>query len=452
MQKILFFILCFACATTLLGQTPSSAEKLFKAGKYADAQKAYKALLKSYPSNQLYLYRYARCAQELGDDATAIKYFNKSGNRYVLKHFYSAESHLRLWEVEEAITAYETYQQKEPNEHVARVQKQLAKAQQLQRYLKRVEILQVIDSVHVPLNKMLQVINLSAEAGQLTWDANKSIVYTNQRNDRRLWGTKHQQNTLLVSSQRLLDSWSTPDTLPVSINYSEHQTSPFLLNDGVTLYFAAQNEEGLGGLDIYVSRYNTITESYTSPENMGLPYNSPDNEYIFAVDEVRQIGYLATDRFAKKGYVHVYSFAITWDKQYWRNLNHKTLVEYARLNKFERYSGDNIATVQEENIPDEIADFQFVLNDSIVYTSLADFQSQAARDMYNEWKQTEQQYLSEQLQLHLLREEYANAEESRKKELTPTILRLENNQSQLHQRCQAYLQEIRKLEQQSAQQ
>jgi hypothetical protein len=150
--------------------------------------------------------------------------------------------------------------------------------------------------------------------------------------------------------------------------------------------------------------------------------------------------------------VHVYSFAITGDKQYWRNLNHKTLVEYARLNKFERYSGDNIATVQEENIPDEIADFQFVLNDSIVYTSLADFQSQAARDMYNEWKQTEQQYLSEQLQLHLLREEYANAEESRKKELTPTILRLENNQSQLHQRCQAYLQEIRKLEQQSAQQ
>ena len=119
----------------------------------------------------------------------------------------------------------------------------------------------------------------------------------------------------------LLDQWTQPDTLPENINFTSDQCSPYVLNDGVTLYFAAKDSNGLGGLDIYVSRYNMATENYTNPENLGFPYNSTANEYLFVLDEMRQIGYLATDRFAAEGRVHVYSFAISADKQYWRK-NH----------------------------------------------------------------------------------------------------------------------------------
>ena len=86
------------------------------------------------------------------------------------------------------------------------------------------------------------------------------------------------------------------------------------------------------------------------------------------------------------------------------------------------------------------------MNDSVVYHSLEEFQQTLAIEKYNEWRQTEQQYQLEQQQLHLLREEYAMAEDDRKKELTPTILRLENNQSQLLKRCQNLLSEIRAIE------
>ena len=450
MKRFQLVIVILWFASTICGQTHSSADKLFKAEDYAAAQKEYGALLKSYPTNALYLYRYARCAQELGDDATALKYFEKSGNRYVLKHFYEAESYLRLWKVEEAIAAYTTYHEKEPNERTEYIQQQIAKAEQLQRYLKRVERVEIIDSISIPMDSMLLIIALSAEAGQLTTDTSNNVIYTNQRNDRRYWGTKHENSTILVSSQRLLDSWSTPDTLPASINFTTHQFSPYLLNDGVTLYFAAQDTNGLGGMDIYVSRYNTITETFTTPENLGFPYNSTANEYLFVIDETRQIGYLATDRFAKIGHVHVYSFPILEQKQYWRNIPHEALVEYAQLKNFERFSADSIISPIEDKDnnknTDEIGDFCFIINDSIVYYSLEDFQKSIARDKYNEWKQTEQQYQSELKQLRLLREEYANADDIRKKELTPTILRLENNQNQLLKRCQNLLQEIRQIE------
>lgn len=212
------------------------------------------------------------------------------------------------------------------------------------------------------------------------------------------------------------------------------------------MYFAAQDTNGLGGLDIYVSRYNTTTETYTTPENIGFPYNSTANEYLLVLDETRQIGYLATDRFAKQGHVHVYSFAISADKQYWRNIAHDTLVQYAQLRLFEHIDIDTINSTVCQQTTDELGDFYFVINDSIIYHSIEDFQISAAREKYNEWMQTEQLYLSEQQLLHRLREEYTTAEDNRKRELTPTILRLENRQNQLQIQCEQLLHSIRKIE------
>lgn len=452
MRKIVFFIVCILGAIAALGQTHSSADKLFQAGDYAGAREAYAALLKSYPTNALYLYRYARCVQELGNDTTAIQYFDKAGDRYKLKYFYLGESYLRLWRAEEAIEAYNTYLNtlKEPNEREAYISKRIAEAEKLQRYLRRVEKLHVIDSVEVALDNMLQVCTLSAEAGTLTWDSVGSTIYTNQRGDRQLQTTYADSARILITTHRLLDEWTQPDTLPRNINFTRDQRSPYILNDGVTLYFAANDSNGLGGLDIYASRYNIATENYTTPENLGFPYNSPGNEYLFVLDETRQIGYLATDRFAGEGRVHVYSFAIPEQKEYWRNIAIDSLIAYARLEQFKILATDttpttNHAATNKDNT-DEIGDFCFIINDSIVYHSLQDFQDTQAKDKYLEWVKTDEQYRNEQQQLADLRLQYAIAEDEKKKDLAPIILQLENNQSQLSRHCQTLLIEIRQIE------
>ena len=444
---LLFLVLS---ALPLAAQTHSSANNLFQEGDYLGAQQAYGVLLKSYPTNALYLYRYARCAQELGDLITAIQYFDKAGDRYMLKYFYLGEIYMQLWRADDAINAYTTYLNslREPNEREPYIQSQIYRANKLRRYLRRVERLQVIDSVCVPLDSMLHVCYLSAEAGQLTLDSNYGVIYTNQRGDRRLQAVSSDSTQVIVSTHRLLEEeWMPFDTLPESVNFSSYQISPYLLNDGVTLYFASNDTNGLGGMDIYVTRYNTTTETYTIPENMGMPYNSPANEYMLLMDETRRVGYLATDRFAPSGRVHIYSFVMPESKQYYELSD--SLAAYARLAAFERVDMPTHSPTEEvvdTESEDDPAVFSFVVNDSIVYHSLNDFRNAAAKEKYYEWQRTLLQYQTEQQQLLSLRQQYAAADEATQKELTPAILHLENNQSQLQVQCEELLQSIRRME------
>ena len=58
----------------------------------------------------------------------------------------------------------------------------------------------------------------------------------------------------------------------------------------------------------------------------------------------------------------------------------------------------------------------------------------------------DKQIHTEQQSLAQLRKQYATADEATKKELTPVILQLENNQSQLRIQSEQLLQSIRNIE------
>lgn len=450
--SLLCFVAQFVWVIALSAQNANKADGLFQAANYSEAQKEYGLLLKNYPTSALYLYRYARCAQELGDYMTAIRYFEKSGNRYDLKHYNLGEIYLQLGYPEQAIDAYEKYLNtlKTESDRKEYVLAQIYYAEKLQRYMRRVERVQIVDSVEIPLNDLLNAYPLSSETGTLRWNENGQLVYTNQRNDRKLWAATDCVNQLIVSSRNLMDTWTTPDTLPSVINMASDQNYPYLLSDGVTLYFASKDTSGLGGYDIYVSRYNTYTETYTNPENIGFPYNSSANDYLMVIDEIHQVGYFATDRRSKSGYVHVYTFIPTSEKSYWRNLSQDSLVAYAQL----RYS----LQVDEEKItkpnPSQYAvnpesekeEIYFVLNDSVVYTAKTDFHSPIARNAYQEWHNMQRQMQLDKEILANLRLQYATSDDAEKKELTPQILQLEKKQSQSQQQCDELLQTIRKTE------
>ena len=454
MRKIYSLILFLACALLAMAQTHSSADKLFQAGDYTAAQEQYGKLLRSYPREALYLYRYARCAQELGDYPTALQYFDKAGDRYMLKYFYLGEIYLQQWHAEAAIEAYNKYLSSltEPSEREPYVAQQIARAEKLQRYLRRVERVAVIDSVLVPLHQMLLQCSLSLEAGRLQYDSLGGIEFTNQRGDHRLWSQLVDSSQVLLSSHRLLDTWTTPDTLPATINFTVCQKSPYLLNDGVTLYFAAQDTNGLGGLDIYISRYNTATELYTSPENLGFPYNSPANEYMYIVDENQGVGYLATDRFAPQGYVHIYSLAIPEQKQYCRGMAPDSLAAYAQLRAFYKTERLEDASSKPSELsissePSEAHDaISFVINDSVIYTSVDDFLSQEARQLFIEWERLEKQLIKEQNKLDELRLQYMHAERAERDTIAPQILQLEGDLVLLQERLVVLPREIRQLE------
>ncbi|MDE5661888.1 MAG: hypothetical protein K2I04_04595, partial [Muribaculaceae bacterium] len=86
---------------------------------------------------------------------------------------------------------------------------------------------------------------------------------------------------------------------------------PFLMPDGMTLYFAANGNGSLGGYDIFMTRRSEGDDGreYFQPQNVGMPYNSPYDDYLLAIDEASGLGWWATDRNRIPDKVTIYIFA-----------------------------------------------------------------------------------------------------------------------------------------------
>lgn len=80
----------------------------------------------------------------------------------------------------------------------------------------------------------------------------------------------------------LLDSvWTAP--VPVNAQYTDDADDiyPMLSPDGESVFFASKGLYGMGGYDLYVTRLDKETGSWSTPENMGFPYSSPYDDFLF---------------------------------------------------------------------------------------------------------------------------------------------------------------------------
>ena len=261
-----------------------------------------------------------------------------------------------------------------------------------------------IDSVVVSKSKLLSSLNIPDEAGSIqaynkffnTTDQPNSIVYLNQLRNKCVFSKFTDGGWDLYSKEMIGEKWSNAVPLKgldilgddVDINW------PFLLSDGTTLYFAAKGEESIGGFDIFMTRYDETTQSYLKPENIGMPFNSIDNDYFFIVDEYDGIGWFATDRNQPEGKVCIYSFIYNDVRENYvvdeytpeqlrqlseiHSISQTWTSNQARLGALEQLT----AVYKRKFTQKKKNDFEFVINDELTYTTLTDFRSSEAAEMY----------------------------------------------------------------------
>ena len=74
-------------------------------------------------------------------------------------------------------------------------------------------------------------------------------------------------------------TWSEPKNLGVDINTIGVETAPFLAYDNKTLYFATDNRDGYGKLDLYYTkRLDDSWLNWSNPVNLGTPINTEFDE------------------------------------------------------------------------------------------------------------------------------------------------------------------------------
>lgn len=100
--------------------------------------------------------------------------------------------------------------------------------------------------------------------------------------------------------------WSLPVLLNEGLVSSSDEICPMLSGDGKTLYFASSGLYGVGGYDIYMSSWDDSKGEWGTPVNMGFPYSSPYNDFLYAETPDGRYTLFASDRDCPPDSVDVY--------------------------------------------------------------------------------------------------------------------------------------------------
>lgn len=290
-----------------------------------------------------------------------------------------------------------------------------------------------VDSVVVDKALFLSLLPMASEMGRVHTDGD-IVSYTNGFGNTSIYAEgdtirgRHLYMTHLYGKK-----WSEPAQLTELPQPMADY--PFLMGDGVTLYFSAEGEGTLGGRDIYRTTYDASGSHFYEAVNMGMPYNSPANDYMLAISDYDNLGWLVTDRYQPEGKVCIYTFEPTAQRQTFdEDTDTEILTRYARLehikdtwafgdaNEAIQRRDAMIARINSKEAGDKV---MFVVNDNTVYTSLDDFHTPSGKKLYQALMADKGKLAKLQSLLDSTRESYADAARAKKYEIGRSLNALE---------------------------
>lgn len=121
------------------------------------------------------------------------------------------------------------------------------------------------------------------------------------------YSAKDEEGIRNIYCTHLSDSlWSVPALINERMTSSSDEIYPMLSPDGQSLYFASKGLYGMGGYDLYVSQWNKETGDWDVPVNMGFPYSSPYDDFLFVNTADGKYSIFASNRGCARDSVTIY--------------------------------------------------------------------------------------------------------------------------------------------------
>jgi hypothetical protein len=442
MRKKIKYFACFYLTflffvTNIQAQSIDDARKLYLESKYSEALPLFEKFVKTSPKNASYNQWYGHCLLETGNPEKAEEFLQFAASKKIIEAYGSlGKMYYLLYKFDRSVKAYTQYaellaKEKKTAASLA-VKPLLQRSERAARMLSHCEDVRIIDSIIVNKKLFLGAYLLSNESGSLETDNNR-IVYENPLKNKRYFADKKEANGVyrLYSEVKIQDKWGDRKEIDLASDSLANDNYPFVLQDGLTMYYASTSNTSIGGYDLFITRYNLNNDTYLTPGQMGMPFNSIANDYMMAIDEINNIGYFATDRFQPEDKVIIYTFIpneeiislnttqeeeiisrakIVSIRDSWKpDVDYKAYLEQARNN------------ILKERMKTK-KDFFFVINDNTVYYTLNDFKNDAAKQAFQKAKELKQLIDNLEKELDGLRLEYARSNQDKKRNLRMNIL------------------------------
>ncbi len=405
-MKRLFSYLAIAFSISSLSaysQTMSleQAKAAFNQGDYDQAAETLAKAADAEPKNATLNHMAGVALMRSGDIKRAKNYLNKGTDESLLFRARIAIDEYDFDGADELVEKFETARTKgkrksktkQPVENPAIMEEVEMAAERGRSMMERVEKIVVIDSIAVNRDDFFKAYRLAASAGKISGPdilpqgfpyAEPTTVHTSQDGESMIWALPDStDNYVLAEASRLADgSWEGPSIAKGALSDGGDVNYPFLMSDGVTLYFASDGEGSLGGYDIYISRRDG--DGFLQPQNLGMPYNSPFDDYLLAIDEETGTGWWATDRNQLGDYITVYRF-IPSELRVNYPADTPNLASLAKLSDYRATWEDGadyselLASPKEAESGNKAATFRFAMPDGRIITSLGELKNRQAK-------------------------------------------------------------------------
>lgn len=200
--------------------------------------------------------------------------------------------------------------------------------------------------------------------------------YIRSQDSRIYWSAEDSEGIRNIYTSSLKDTlWSLPSLLNEQMTSAADDIYPMLSPDGKSLFFSSAGLYGVGGYDVFVSNWNDESQDWDAPVNMGFPYSSPADDFLYMDTEDGRYSIFASNRNCSQDSVWVY--VLEYDNVSVRRsvMDPEELSEIARLDPTDVSPGQNRTAEPEDS---EIQKYMIAMSDVLslkdsvsYYTALA---------------------------------------------------------------------------------
>ena len=325
---VFLFILLFKLgAAQPIDDVKKQADKLWDDDEFVKAYKLYGQLVANYPKDPVYNYRLGVCMiYAEPDKKKCIPYLKQAANNAADApkdvYFYLGKAYHINYLFNDALTAYNTFK----STASASLQKKLKVDMEIASCQNGKKLLANLTDVVVQNKKELneadyfRSYDLKSIGGKLLVKPEefktpadkkkkeRSVIFLPKSGDVVFfssYGETGENGRDIYMVKKEANGLFGKPVLVEGINTPYDEDYPFLHPDGTTLYFASKGHNSMGGYDIFVTRKDPSTGKWSPPENLEFPINSPDDDYLYVTDSLKQNAFFSTGRQSPPGKIDV---------------------------------------------------------------------------------------------------------------------------------------------------